>query len=344
MIVNDQKAATLVASSFLAIGLLFSCGGLALAADAPVSASPDGHTVTVVDDGAESTFFTQSYTVGDLLKERGIAVSSGDYVSPAATSPVVDGSRIVVRTAVPVQLKEGASVRVVRSAAATVGDLLNVEHIRLRGNEQISPPVQSQLLANETIRVVQVRSWTARERVAIVPKVVQHTDGKMPLGKTETVSNGVAGVRETTVRYTRHDDGRPTRTILATRIVREPRAKVIVRGLAAYASLARVATQGFESAVHMAGSALHMIATAYTAGCYGCSGQTASGIRAGFGVIAVDPSLIPLGTKVFIPGYGRAVAGDTGGSIQGHRIDLGFDSESAALHFGRRTVTLYVLR
>jgi 3D (Asp-Asp-Asp) domain-containing protein len=96
--------------------------------------------------------------------------------------------------------------------------------------------------------------------------------------------------------------------------------------------------------MRIAGSALHMIETAYTAGCYGCSGITASGVRAGFGIIAVDPSVIPLGTKVFIPGYGRAVAGDTGGAIQGHRVDLGFDSESAAIQFGRRPVTIYVLR
>jgi 3D (Asp-Asp-Asp) domain-containing protein len=119
---------------------------------------------------------------------------------------------------------------------------------------------------------------------------------------------------------------------------------VIAQGLAAYDSLAHVAEVGFASAVRLAGSALHMIATAYSAGCYGCNGITATGIRAGFGIIAVDPNVIPLGTRLFIPGYGRAIAGDTGGAIVGHRIDLGFDSDSEAMRWGSRPVTVYVLR
>ena len=119
---------------------------------------------------------------------------------------------------------------------------------------------------------------------------------------------------------------------------------MIAKGIAEYSSLARVAERGFASAFRFAGSALHMIATAYTAGCYGCSGITATGVRAGYGVIAVDPRVIPLGTKLFIPGYGRAVAGDTGGSIVGHRVDLGMDTISDAMRFGRRSVTVYILR
>jgi 3D (Asp-Asp-Asp) domain-containing protein len=131
---------------------------------------------------------------------------------------------------------------------------------------------------------------------------------------------------------------------VTTRVVRAPRPTIVVRGIGAYQSLAHVAQQGFASAVHFAGSALHMIATAYTAGCYGCTGMTASGLRAGFGVIAVDPNIIPLGTKLFIPGYGRAVAGDTGGSIRGHRIDLGFNDNGQAMAWGNRSVTVYLLR
>ncbi len=86
-----------------------------------------------------------------------------------------------------------------------------------------------------------------------------------------------------------------------------------------------------------------MVATAYTAGCAGCSGYTASGYRAGHGIVAVDPGVIPLGTRLYIPGYGFALAGDTGGAIHGNRIDLGFDSISDAVQFGRRPVKVYTL-
>jgi 3D (Asp-Asp-Asp) domain-containing protein len=98
------------------------------------------------------------------------------------------------------------------------------------------------------------------------------------------------------------------------------------------------------AAAHAAGSALKMIATAYTAGCYGCSGITATGTRAGHGIVAVDPRVIPLGTHLYVPGYGKAIAGDTGGAIKGLRIDLGFDSLADAIRFGRREITVYVLR
>ena len=73
---------------------------------------------------------------------------------------------------------------------------------------------------------------------------------------------------------------------------------------------------------------------------YALQGNTASGLPVGWGVVAVDPSVIPLGTHMTIPGYGEAVAADTGGSIVGSTIDLWFPSVAAANAWGRRTVTI----
>lgn len=88
-------------------------------------------------------------------------------------------------------------------------------------------------------------------------------------------------------------------------------------------------------------------ATAYTASCEGCSGVTATGINLNANpnakVISVDPSVIPLGTKVYIEGYGEAVAGDTGGAIKGDRIDIYMPSESQAIQFGAKEVTVKIL-
>ena len=81
----------------------------------------------------------------------------------------------------------------------------------------------------------------------------------------------------------------------------------------------------------------------WAANCYGCSGRTASGQHAGHGIVAVDPSVIPLGSHLYIPGYGQAIAGDTGGAIHGNRVDLGFNNAADAMQFGRRAVTVYVL-
>ncbi len=89
--------------------------------------------------------------------------------------------------------------------------------------------------------------------------------------------------------------------------------------------------------------AIDMEATAYLPSDGGGSGITATGIQATYGVVAVDPGVIPLGTRVYIPGYGEALAADTGGAIYGNRIDLCMESYNEAMQFGRRTVTVFVL-
>lgn len=73
---------------------------------------------------------------------------------------------------------------------------------------------------------------------------------------------------------------------------------------------------------------------------YSLTGQTATGLSVGWGVVAVDPSVIPLGTHMSIPGYGEAVAADTGGAVAGSAIDLWFPTVAQANAWGRRTVTV----
>jgi 3D (Asp-Asp-Asp) domain-containing protein len=105
----------------------------------------------------------------------------------------------------------------------------------------------------------------------------------------------------------------------------------------------RVATQAASStpaptpaAAPVTGQAtLTVTATAYT-----LQGHTATGAPVGYGVVAVDPSVIPLGTRMTIPGYGEGVAADTGGAIQGAVIDLWFPTAADAANWGRRTVTI----
>jgi 3D (Asp-Asp-Asp) domain-containing protein/LysM repeat protein len=88
-------------------------------------------------------------------------------------------------------------------------------------------------------------------------------------------------------------------------------------------------------------------ATAYTADCEGCSGITKTGVNLKANpnekVIAVDPSVIPLGSKVYIEGYGEATAADTGGAIKGNRIDVYMQNESDALQFGAKELTVKIL-
>jgi 3D (Asp-Asp-Asp) domain-containing protein/peptidoglycan hydrolase CwlO-like protein len=73
---------------------------------------------------------------------------------------------------------------------------------------------------------------------------------------------------------------------------------------------------------------------------YAIHGTTATGVPTGWGVIAVDPNVIPLGTRMFVPGYGEGVAADTGSAVKGNIIDVWFPTREQALQWGRRTVTI----
>ncbi len=88
-------------------------------------------------------------------------------------------------------------------------------------------------------------------------------------------------------------------------------------------------------------------ASAYTASCRGCSGITKTGLNLkknpSLKVIAVDPNVIPLGSKVYVEGYGYAVAGDIGGAIKGNRIDVFVPTHSQAIQWGRKNVRVKVL-
>jgi 3D (Asp-Asp-Asp) domain-containing protein len=83
------------------------------------------------------------------------------------------------------------------------------------------------------------------------------------------------------------------------------------------------------------GQTVTVVATGYS-----LPGHTATGLRVGWGVVAVDPALIPLGTRMSIPGYGEGVAADVGSSVRGASIDLWFPTRAQALAWGRRVVTI----
>ena len=92
-----------------------------------------------------------------------------------------------------------------------------------------------------------------------------------------------------------------------------------------------------DAPAQASGRTLSVLATGYS-----LSGSTATGLPVGWGVVAVDPSVIPLGTRLSIPGYGEGVAADVGGAVQGAATDLWFPSQAQARAWGRRAVTITV--
>jgi len=235
--------------------------------------------------------------------------------------------------------------RAIRTAARTIGEVLSDAGVKLAMRDKVFPASDTSFAQDAVIRVTRRLTWQERVRVGFAPTIKRVFAFGLAPGARKVIKAGAPGLREVTYAFAQENDSaQPHKSIVASRIVRPARETVIAEGISEYESSAEVAKHGIEGTIRLASAALSMIATAYTANCYGCSGRAALGMRAGHGIVAVDPHVIRLGSHLFIPGYGHAIAGDTGGAIIGNRIDLGFESNSDALIFGRRAIRVYVLK
>ncbi|GAC1653071.1 MAG: 3D domain-containing protein [Vulcanimicrobiaceae bacterium] len=347
MIGRSTSKASLLAASVLTLMFVecISHPGAAFAASGATQvAIVTSKAVTFTSNGATSEHATTAKTVGDFLKERGLKAGDSDFLSPAIDTPLTDKLAVTYRQAVPVTIATPKMTKTVVSSAVDVGALLENQQVNLGKFDRISTSLSDPLIANEVIRITRVLNWTRVTKQPLVQRVINRIDFSLPPGASRVIAQGRLGERDTVVRYTQVNNGTVQRRVIATRIVRKPSARIIAQGIGEYAGFAKMAQYGLQKTSYITASAINMIATAYTAGCYGCTGITASGYRAGHGIVAVDPRVIPLGTRLYIPGYGVAIAGDTGGAIVGNRIDLGFNSLRDAFQFGRRTVIVYRLR
>jgi 3D (Asp-Asp-Asp) domain-containing protein len=272
---------------------------------------------------------------------RGIAAASAVALLGLAVpstallfTPTVRGAS----TETNVRLLADGVEREWKSSRLTVADALAEAQVTLASQDEVSPPLSSPLLEGITVQVVRIecREVTQEEKVPYqtVFKRVTQRFRKLP---TIIVPGKPGLVRRTYEVITRNgrEVGRRPR---GTQLVHAPVDQIV--------SLR--SSLGLASRGYFGGSRVfRMVATAYDpspASCgRGATGRTAIGMRAGHGVVAVDPRVIPLRARLYIEGYGHAIAGDTGGAIKGHRIDLGYDSRRAALRFGRRPVTVHVL-
>lgn len=336
------------AGHFIAIGLLTL--GLVTAgyASNPVSAAAVGasgatHVVLFESRGTQTQHVTSAQTVGAFLAERGIVPGPKDYVHPDVDTTLTDNELIDYSPAVPVRLITASGSKTIVTSAEDVGALLEEEGINLGPHDIVRPSLSDPIVPYATVHIARIMTWTSSEKHRLAERTIHVIDFALPPGKTKVLRHGSPGVSEAMVDYTQ-TDGKIDKRVLGTRVLRAPETRIIAEGVGTYAAMADFAREGLQKTSYIAANALDMVATAYTADCMGCNGYTASGYHAGHGIVAVDPGVIPLGTKLYIPGYGFAIAGDTGGAIVGNRIDLGFDSISDAMQFGRRPVKVYTLK
>jgi 3D (Asp-Asp-Asp) domain-containing protein len=280
--------------------------------------------ITIIDGHSRNSIETNAVSFDKVLSEQHIKLGSHDTYW-TSSQKVENGAVIVVERAVPVTIEYKGVQKKIFTTDQTVQGVLNGAGYNWK---EVMPMEDgmSKVHAGMVIHVVPYSIKTETRLVDAAPQYVRWYDRSLGSSDEVVVSAAVPGKDRVTVQeYI--VDGKVIRSdILGSEQVSAGTPGVMKTG-------SNVNTVGWVQQMH---------ATAYHPTDGNGEGITATGTRAGYGTIAVDPSVIPLGSTVYIPGYGTAVAADTGGAIVGNRVDLCMETFSECYAFGTRTVDVFV--
>lgn len=289
--------------------------------------------VRVIADGKTTVIDTMHHDPAKIISQAGVKISDTDKYS-MSTRDVKDGTTITIQRAVPVVIKVEDNTKRIKTAETNVQALL-----KKMGYDAldfyISPNEETSIIPNMLIRLEPLTNkMVFREENAPFETVYQD-DSSLPAGETKVIQQGIDGVDQFTVKEYYNGGKKVDEQILQRSVIKQPIPEIVARGT--YSSAG-----SDDGQVPPYTSVLHVQASAYLPTDGGGGGYTATGMRAQHGVVAVDPNIIPLGTKLYIPGYGVAVAADTGG-FSGYTIDLCVESYAEAINWGRRSINVYIL-
>jgi resuscitation-promoting factor RpfB len=283
----------------------------------------------MLSKAGEQKIETPAKTVGEALNEAGVQLYLADRITPTLATPLTAGTIISVEQSVPINIDVDGRTIKTRTLRNQVGEVLNDLGVALVGEDYPQPAIDAPVEADSTVRIVRVREEILVEQEAIPYETVKIPDASMEIDNS-TVTEGESGIQQkrTVIRYengqevARNTD--PNFIVLKSPVNKEYRygTNIVIRTLdtpngpieywrkiRTYATAYSAATSG----------------TPKTAKWYGI---TATGLPMRKGIVAVDPSTISLGTKLYVPGYGIGLAADTGGGIRGKWVDLGYDDDN----------------
>ncbi|WP_117149428.1 MULTISPECIES: G5 and 3D domain-containing protein [Paraliobacillus] len=299
-------------------------------------------------DEEEEVYYTTQDTVASFLEEAEVEVGDHDVLSVDPSAAIENDLEIELNKAMQVTINDGGEEKQVWTTEETISDLLADQSIELNELDRVEPEETKDVTADSAVTITRVEKVTDIVEETIDYSTVTKSDNSLTKGKEEVVTAGEEGLVEKKYEVTLENGEEVERELINEEIKKESEKRVVAVGTKeeVATTVASTATETVSRG-DSSSKTLYMKATAYTANCNGCSGITSTGIdlksNPNAKVIAVDSSVIPLGTKVWVEGYGNAVAGDTGGAISGNKIDVHVSSNSEALSFGVRNVKVKIL-
>ncbi len=306
--------------------------------------------IAITVDEEEQTLWTTKRTVAEVLEEAGVEVTEYDEVSPALTAKLDEQNQITVDKAYEFMLVDGGEEFKHWSTLTTIGDFLEKANIELDELDRVEGNLDSQITPGSVVEIVRVDKETTTVEEEEKFTIETKSDKSLLKGREKIVQQGEKGIVSRDYEIVKENGKEVSRTLIAEKTIKEPKKQIVSVGtkvVVADAGNVSNTTVSRDDSAPTGGKEFYVTATAYTAGCNGCTGITATGINLkanpNLKVIAVDPRVIPLGSKVWVEGYGYAIAGDTGGAIKGNKIDLHMATKAEAYQFGRRQVKIKVM-
>ncbi len=299
--------------------------------------------VTLDYYGTVTEVETKANTLEDLLYVKGIELDEYDTLSHELDTALTDDVNIVITEGVSVTfIIDGEETEYLAKAdtaiGTAIGDLKEKKEV-----EHIYTSSYATLLEDgETYELNTIRDEIERHNEILPYETIYIEVDHLDPFEEEIITYGLEGTKEVII----------TKSMFGLDVTQEKVEEIIlIEPITEVINIGAENKVATENGYVPYSKVLTMEATAYTAGFESTGknpgdpgyGITASGMVAQRGVVAVDPSFIPLGTTLYVEGYGTAIAADTGGAINNNKIDLFYESVSDALQFGRRNVTVYIL-
>ncbi len=287
--------------------------------------------VTINYDGKTKEVRTNTVKPAKVLQEAGIILQQGDgWRLQDGGRRLKDGSVIEVLRGKRFTVIRGEQTLEYKSYKQTVGEALKDLDISFK-KERVYPGIHEPLQKNMQVYILSDNEELHFSETSLDVPIKYEEDYDLNFGTESIKSEGKAGTVKVISKRIKNNDGSHSMQELARKILIEPETKIIRKGMA----MSVYTPEGYKRYTKK----ITAHATAYVA----TGNRTAIGLVPYEGIVAVDPRVIPFYTKMYIPGYGIAMAGDTGGDIIGNNIDLFFDDYHRAINWGRRDIDIYIL-